>query len=255
MCSFIDFLGIDEHGVTSATTTPAERIANKRGANSVTVKIWMHGEALEVPKTSGSSGDVVAHDAVVHARNAETRTRCRLPGVEEPVEVEAPEAIEGETVEIEHRLNVARPAASNVGMRSCGAGEIEQFMTEKVQPFVHRESVLEEHGLFRRGQRWCQHGAIPGIGDRDDSTMQGFGRGGSTRGWTEQGLRGVAPPRADPHAVGMSGDGVSASHGLVTSLGPMTALLLCTGTWLLPLCQSSNPMGQPQGIAPVASAR
>ena len=128
-------------------------------------------------------------------------------------------------------------------------------MTEKVQPFVHRESVLEEHGLFRRGQRWCQHGAIPGIGDRDHGTMQGFGRGGSTRGWTEQGLRGVAPPRADPHAVGMSGDGVSASHGLATSLGPMTALLLCAGTWLLPLCQSSNPMGQPQGIAPVASAR
>jgi hypothetical protein len=53
----------------------------------------------------------------------------------------------------------------------------------------------------------------------------------------------------------MSGDGVSASHGLVMSLRPMTALLLCTGTWLLPLCESSNRMGQPPGIAPVASAR
>ena len=128
-------------------------------------------------------------------------------------------------------------------------------MTEKVQPFMHGESVLEEHGLLREGQRRCEYGAIPGIGDRDDGTMEGFGRGGSARSRTEQGQRGVAPPRADPHAVGMSGDGVSASHGLVTSLGPMTAPLLSPGTRLPPLCQSSNPMGQPPWIAPVASAR
>jgi hypothetical protein len=171
MCSFVDFLCIDEHGFTSATTTPTQCIANKCGANAATVKTGMDGKALEVPKTAGNSCDVVAHDSVVHARNAETRTRRCVPGVEETVEVEAPKAIEGETVEIEHGLNVARSASPNVGIRSGGAGEIEQFMAEKVQPFVHGKPVLEEDGLFRQGQGWCEHGAIPGIGDRHDGTI------------------------------------------------------------------------------------
>jgi len=171
VCSFIDFLCIDEHGFTSTTTTPTECIANKRGADTATVKIWMDGESLEVPKTSGDSGDVITHNAVIHACNAETRTRCRVPGVEETVEVEAPKAIEGETVEIEHGLNVARAASTKVGMWRCGAGEIEQFVTEKVQPFVYGKPVVEEDGLFREGQRRCQHRAISGIGDRDDGTM------------------------------------------------------------------------------------
>jgi len=122
MCSFIDFLCIDEHGFTSATTTPTQCIANKRGANAATVKIRMDGETLEVPKTAGNSCDVVAHNSVVHARNAETSTRRCVPGVEETVEVEAPKAIEGETVEIEHGLNVARAAPTKVGMWRCGAG-------------------------------------------------------------------------------------------------------------------------------------
>jgi hypothetical protein len=149
------------------------------------MKIWMDGKALEVPETSGDSRDVIADNAVVHARNAETRTRCRVPGVEKAVEVEAPKTIESETVEIEHGFNVARAASPDVGLRSCGAGEIEQLVTEKVQPFMHRKSVLEEYGLLREGQRRCEHGAIPGIGDRDDGTMEGFGRGGSARSWTE----------------------------------------------------------------------
>jgi hypothetical protein len=94
-----------------------------------------------------------------------------VPGVEETVEVEAPKAIEGETIEIEYGLNIARSASPNVGIRSGGAGEIEQFMTEKVQPFVHGKPVLKEDGLFRKGQCWCEHGAIPGIGDRHDGTI------------------------------------------------------------------------------------
>jgi hypothetical protein len=44
-------------------------------------------------------------------------------------------------------------------------------MTEKVQPFVHGKPVLKEDGLFRKGQCWCEHGAIPGIGDRHDGTI------------------------------------------------------------------------------------
>ena len=45
-----------------------------------------------------------------------------------------------------------------------------------------------------------------------------------------QGERRVAPPRADPHAVGMPGDGVSASHSVGASLGPLRLSLLCRGT-------------------------
>jgi hypothetical protein len=89
------------------------------------MKIWMDGKALEVPEMSGDSRDVIADNAVVHARNAETRTWRRVPGVEKSVEVEAPKAIESETVEIEHGLNVARAASPDVGIWSGDAGEIE----------------------------------------------------------------------------------------------------------------------------------
>ena len=225
MGSLIDFLCVDENGFAAATTTPTKSVANECRSDAATVKVGMHGKSLEVSEAPGHSRNVIADDSIIDARNAESRTRCRVSGIEETVEIEAPEAIKSETVEVEHGVDIASSSSADDGVWSGFVGQVEEVMTEKVQPFVYREPVFEEHGLFRECQRWREHGAVPGVGDRDDGLIQRFWRRRSTWGWTEQRQRRVAPPRADPHAVGESGDGVSASHGLGASLGPMASAL------------------------------
>jgi len=220
----------------------------------VTVNVRMHGESLEVAEAPGHTGNVIADDLIIYASNAEPRTGCCVSCIEETVEVEAPEGIKRKAVEVEHGIDIAGSSSADAGVWSGLARDVEQVMTEKVQSLMDRESVVKEHGLFQECQRWSEDRAVPSVGDGEDGPVQCLGRWRSAGGRTKQSQRRVAPPRADPHAVGMSGDGVSASHGLVASLGPATTPLLCTKPRMLPLRQSLDRLGQPPEIAPVASA-
>ena len=71
VCSLIDLLRVHEHRFAATTSTPTEGIANKSGSNSTTVKLWVNGKTLEVPKASSDTGHVVANDAGIDTRNAE----------------------------------------------------------------------------------------------------------------------------------------------------------------------------------------
>jgi hypothetical protein len=165
MCSLIDLLRIDQHGFASTTSTPTQCITNKCCADTATMKIWMHSESLEVSKTSSKACDVVTHNPVSHARDAETRTRSRMACIKKAIEVKAPKAIKRETIEIEHGVDVARASPPDEGVWSGGTGQIEQVVTKQVQAFVHRKSVLEEYRLLRERQCRSENGAVPGLGN------------------------------------------------------------------------------------------
>jgi hypothetical protein len=132
----IDFLSVDENRVATATTTPPKCVANECCADAVTVKVGMHGESLEVTEAPGHTGDVIADDLLIHARNTEPRTGCGVSCIKESVEVEAPEAIKCEAVEIEHGIDIASSSSADASGWSGLTGKVEQVMTEKMQPLM-----------------------------------------------------------------------------------------------------------------------
>jgi hypothetical protein len=110
--ALIDLLGIDQHRVTSSSSTPTQSIANKRGTDSTTMEIGVHREALEVSEAAGNTGDVVADDAVAVPSDSESGSRGCRPGIDQSLKIESPEAVEGQSIELEDRGDVPGASAS-----------------------------------------------------------------------------------------------------------------------------------------------
>lgn len=136
-----------------------------------------------------------------------------MAGIEEAVEIEPPETVECEAVEVKNGADITSASAAQLGRGSARTRKSEQVVAQEVKSLAHRKAVIKKDRLLGEGQRWSEDGSITSIGDRCERSVECVRGRRRTWGWTEQSQRRVAPPRADPHAVGMPGDGVSASHG------------------------------------------
>jgi hypothetical protein len=112
----------------------------------------MDGEALEVAAIVGPPEDRVPADTV-SVGDAQAADRCRREGFTESVAIEAPELVEGETVDLEDRVPIGAPPAAEPSASGL-QGLVVQVALEQVELFAQHVPHLEEtvsFGVLQRG--------------------------------------------------------------------------------------------------------
>ncbi|HAB57091.1 MAG: hypothetical protein CL433_10800 [Acidimicrobiaceae bacterium] len=174
----------------------------------------MHGQTLEVTLGACPAGDRVADDVEV-ANDAKPGGGRRVDCLVQPVAIELPERLEGLSVDVEDRIDVAAVTSAESSGPARAFGErTSQVVAQEMKGLVFGEAIGSEHVALGGADRRSDDGAEAVLSEMSPDAFEG--RGGKRRGtrkWHEIGEVVTSSPAPGPDSGRVDGQRIHPHAG------------------------------------------
>lgn len=129
----------------------------------MTARVGMHGDALEVPASSGASRDGVRDRRICRSvGDAEPDGRGGVQRVDQSLGLKLPKVVECESVELEDGGTVDPPRSSQGRLGVAHRGDVVYRVLQQMEALTNTEAGIHERQRVGRGERARDDGGVAG---------------------------------------------------------------------------------------------